>query len=89
MAQDTVSAVRPDLRTAEALVILLLVTALVLCSGLWAWTAPCAPKPRRAAGPRAGTDGGASIEWKLVTTWPKNLPGLGHTPEVFADMVAR
>jgi TRAP-type mannitol/chloroaromatic compound transport system substrate-binding protein len=28
-----------------------------------------------------------SIEWKLVTTWPKNLPGLGHTPEVFADMV--
>jgi TRAP-type mannitol/chloroaromatic compound transport system substrate-binding protein len=42
----------------------------------------------RAAGPRAAAPTAeASIEWKLVTTWPKNLPGLGHTPEVFADMV--
>ena len=28
-----------------------------------------------------------SYEWKLVTTWPKNFPGLGETPEIFADLV--
>lgn len=27
--------------------------------------------------------------WKLVTTWPKNYPGLGAAPEYFADLVAR
>lgn len=27
------------------------------------------------------------IEWKLVTSWPKNLPGLGTAPEHFAKMV--
>lgn len=26
-------------------------------------------------------------EWKLVTSWPKNFPGLGHGPEVFARQV--
>jgi len=28
-----------------------------------------------------------SYEWKLVTTWPKNFPGLGEAPETFADLV--
>ena len=28
-----------------------------------------------------------SIEWKLVTTWPKGLPGLGSAPENFARRV--
>ena len=28
-----------------------------------------------------------SFEWKLVTSWPKNFPGLGMGPERFADMV--
>lgn len=27
-------------------------------------------------------------EWKLVTTWPKNFPALGHAPEIFAEKVA-
>ncbi|SMF24805.1 TRAP-type mannitol/chloroaromatic compound transport system, substrate-binding protein [Alteromonadaceae bacterium Bs31] len=27
------------------------------------------------------------FEWKLVTTWPKNFPGLGSAPENFARMV--
>ena len=27
------------------------------------------------------------IEWKLVTTWPKGLPGLGAGPENFARRV--
>ena len=28
-----------------------------------------------------------TFEWKLVTTWPKNLPGLGAAPENFARYV--
>ena len=28
-----------------------------------------------------------TFEWKLITTWPKNLPGLGTAPERFADLV--
>ncbi|AMO54369.1 ABC transporter substrate-binding protein [Endozoicomonas montiporae] len=28
-----------------------------------------------------------SFEWKLVTSWPKNFPGLGMGPERFATMV--
>ena len=37
-------------------------------------------------GPRvAGSE--TSIEWKLVTTWPKGLPGLGSAPENFARRV--
>ncbi|WP_076412914.1 TRAP transporter substrate-binding protein [Shewanella sp. UCD-KL12] len=28
-----------------------------------------------------------AIEWKLVTSWPKNFPGLGMAPERFAKLV--
>ena len=28
-----------------------------------------------------------TYKWKLVTSWPKNFPGLGKTPEVFAEYV--
>lgn len=28
-----------------------------------------------------------NFEWKLVTTWPKNLPAIGVAPERFADLV--
>ena len=28
-----------------------------------------------------------TIHWKLVTSWPKNFPGLGTAPERFAEMV--
>lgn len=28
-----------------------------------------------------------TFNWKLVTSWPKNFPGLGQTPENFADYV--
>ncbi|RZV49725.1 MAG: ABC transporter substrate-binding protein, partial [Pseudomonadales bacterium] len=30
-----------------------------------------------------------SYQWKMVTTWPKNFPGLGSAPENFAKLVAR
>ncbi|MEM1189125.1 MAG: TRAP transporter substrate-binding protein [Pseudomonadota bacterium] len=68
----------------EALAVLVLAALLVIVVGLWALDSTSdAPAERTAA--RGAED--SAIEWKLVTTWPKNLPGLGHTPEVFADMV--
>jgi len=30
-----------------------------------------------------------TFKWRMVTTWPKNLPGMGVAPENFADMVKR
>jgi len=27
--------------------------------------------------------------WRIVTTWPKNLPGLGRAPEAFSEMVEK
>ena len=30
-----------------------------------------------------------SYQWKMVTTWPKNFPGLGRAPETFAKQVER
>ncbi|GAA6136103.1 TRAP transporter substrate-binding protein DctP [Oceaniserpentilla sp. 4NH20-0058] len=39
---------------------------------------------------QAGTSKAAEqqvFKWKLVTSWPKNFPGLGTNPERFADMV--
>lgn len=29
------------------------------------------------------------FEWKMVTSWPKNFPGLGRAPETFAKYVER
>ena len=51
--------------------------------GLWAVEAQMTDDD---TGPRvAGSE--TSIEWKLVTTWPKGLPGLGSAPENFARRV--
>ncbi|MEM6543383.1 MAG: TRAP transporter substrate-binding protein DctP [Pseudomonadota bacterium] len=72
----------------EALGVLLLAVLLVITLALWVFQTinreadlPLAERSSEAGFP--------VIEWKLVTTWPKNLPGLGHTPEVFAQTVAR
>ncbi|OUS15486.1 ABC transporter substrate-binding protein [Gammaproteobacteria bacterium 50_400_T64] len=43
----------------------------------------------------SSSEGGAAVaeqktfKWKLVTTWPKNYPGLGMAPENFATLVDR
>jgi len=40
------------------------------------------------SGPKeAGNKPAKRYEWKMVTTWPKNFPGLGTAPERFADLV--
>ena len=51
--------------------------------GLWAVEAQMTDDD---TGPRvSGSE--TSVEWKLVTTWPKGLPGLGSAPENFARRV--
>lgn len=35
----------------------------------------------------AGVEPQQTYKWKMVTTWPKNFPGLGTAPEKFANMV--
>lgn len=73
----------------EALAALLLAALLVLVILLWALERVASDRDARNAGAGAAVEVGEVLEWKLVTTWPKNLPGLGHTPEVFADMVRK
>ena len=37
--------------------------------------------------PTANQTSAETFKWKLVTSWPKNYPGLGSAPENFAKMV--
>lgn len=65
-------------------VVVALVALLVLVIGLWA-----AESTRSTSSPASHSSavGPAAYNWKLVTTWPKNLPGLGAAPENFARYV--
>ena len=65
-------------------VVVVLLAALVLVTGLWV-----VDRVSSTRGARTATVNGAveTIEWKLVTTWPKGLPGLGSAPENFARRV--
>jgi TRAP-type mannitol/chloroaromatic compound transport system substrate-binding protein len=67
-------------------IILALVAALVLTIGLLATDrAGESGGPDDAAGvSSAGTE---RFAWKMITTWPKNFPGLGYAPENFARLV--
>ena len=40
-----------------------------------------------AIGDSAAVEPQKTYRWKMVTTWPKNFPGLGTAPEKFAEMV--
>ena len=64
-------------------VVLGLIAALVSVVSLWTLDRAEAPS----AGVAASVATGEVIEWKLVTTWPKGLPGLGAAPENFARRV--
>jgi len=47
----------------------------------------CAPKMEECANTGSGSQ--QKIRWKMVTSWPKNFPGLGTAPERFADFVKK
>jgi TRAP-type mannitol/chloroaromatic compound transport system substrate-binding protein len=67
------------------LIILLLVSALVVTLGLWAKDRAAVKKADRSDQSEAAT--GQQFHWKMVTTWPKNFPGLGMAAENFARIV--
>ncbi len=46
----------------------------------------CGERPADSGGHASATPE-QTFKWKLVTTWPKNYPGLGEAPENFAKMV--
>ena len=64
-------------------VVLGLIAALVSVVSLWTLERADAPS----VGVAASVGTGEVIEWKLVTTWPKGLPGLGAAAEDFARRV--
>jgi TRAP-type mannitol/chloroaromatic compound transport system substrate-binding protein len=66
------------------LIILLLVGALVATLGLWATDRADMPANENFS---AEATAGKHYQWKMITTWPKNFPGLGMAAENFADLV--
>jgi TRAP-type mannitol/chloroaromatic compound transport system substrate-binding protein len=72
-------------RRYSPLIILALLGALTVVTALWVLdrtSAKLAPQDKQGEGEAVET-----IVWKLVTTWPKNFPGLGLGPENFARIV--
>ena len=65
------------------IIILALVAALVATLGLWA-----SEKSGESGGPDeaafSGSTNNEHYEWKMITTWPKNFPGLGFAAENFS-----
>ena len=65
-------------------VVVLLVALLAAVVALWAVDRATTESSSMATG---GSTFKEKYQWKLVTTWPKNLPGLGAAPENFARYV--
>ena len=65
-------------------VVVALVALLVLVTGLWAVDSN---RQSTTEVDSSGQPRQIVHDWKLVTTWPKNLPGLGTAPENFARYV--
>ena len=61
----------------------------VLLAGLWGCGAPSQPPAGSAGAQPTSASAAAQPErvwrWKLITTWPKNLPGAGLSAERFAE----
>ena len=67
--------------------ILVLVAALVVVIGLWATEKSARTVVESTSGDVAGKQNERTFRWKIVTTWPKNFPGLGTAAENFAKLV--
>ncbi len=69
------------------IVILVLVAALVLTIGLWAREKAALASAQHSKVAGTITQSQDRYEWKMVTTWPKNFPGLGIAAENLARYV--
>ena len=58
---------------------------LMLLTVLLSMLAACGPQQSSNIGGTAAAPDAQIYRWKLITTWPKNLPGLGTAPEKLAD----
>ena len=61
------------------------IRVLSIILGLLLGLSACAPTEESAAANTAGAADTKVHEWKMITTWPKNLPGLGAAPERLAE----
>lgn len=68
-------------KAAKALCAPALVSLLTACGG--------EASDSTASGAGAASQEQTVYEWKLITSWPKNLPALGTSPEHFADIVEK
>ncbi|MEM7218411.1 MAG: TRAP transporter substrate-binding protein [Pseudomonadota bacterium] len=59
-------------------------SVLCLCAALFLFG--CAPAPE-SGGNAASAAPAETFRWKLITTWPKNLPALGTAPERLAERI--
>lgn len=69
-------------------IVLLLLAALVSMS--WLYVVDKAAVTDRVHTLNPAQQAGQAVdryEWKMVTTWPKNFPGLGQAPETFARII--
>ena len=66
------------------IIILMLIAALVACIAALTLTTA----QQKTAEASTVDKSGQIFRWKLVTTWPKNFPGLGTSPERLAEWVA-
>ena len=58
----------------------------LLCAAMLMLGCGTAPSGRSSEAQGDGTSANTEVyQWKMVTTWPKNLPGLGTAPERLAD----
>ena len=48
----------------------------------------CSPKQESSAVSAPEVAPKTVFQWKMVTSWPKNFPGLGEGPEHFAEYVS-
>lgn len=49
--------------------------------------ASCGGDSKSTTSTEAVSEPAETVKWKLVTSWPKNFPGLGKGPETFAEYV--
>ena len=74
-------------RQLSPVIILVLVALLVTVIGLWAYDRSRAVQSANWL-PQSAEQSVLEVQWKMVTTWPKNFPGLGSAAETFARLVA-
>ena len=74
-------------KQSSPVIILVLVALLVTVIGLWAYDRSRAVQSANWL-PQSAEQSVLEVQWKMVTTWPKNFPGLGSAAETFARLVA-